>query len=252
MFGFSVKVYKATNDAAEGVSFRQLHSACGHSINQVKRCNHCATDVQMVDLVKGYEVSPNNFLTFSDDEIKALRPERLGVVKVDGYMADDEIQDGYFDGTVYFLAPDGKDHTTFVTFRQALGERWAVGKVVMYGRERVVAIRPVDRLLAMHFIRTHSELRSAADVPGFDKVPETANDEYAALMAQVMDAKTIRFDEVVLESDSYADAVRALIESRKAGLPAPAQPEAAPLGKATDLMAMLKASLAAAQSQPVQ
>lgn len=246
LFGFPVKVYKAANDPAEGVSFRQIHGACSHPINLVKRCNACAVDVHSADLLKGYEVAPGNFLTFTEDEIKGLRPERLGVLAIDGFVGIETVGDSYYDGSVYFLSPGGKDSTTFVTFRDALGPRMAIGKVVMYGRERVVTIRAAGKVLALHFLRTHAELRNADAVPGYDKLAEAANPAHLDLMGQLMDAKRVEFDDVVLESDSYADAVRALIASRVAGQPAPVQPEAPALAPVNDLAAMLKASLAAA------
>jgi DNA end-binding protein Ku len=250
LFGFPIKVYKATNDPSEGTGFRQVHAACSHPINQVKRCAHCEVDVPWGDLAKGVEVAPGEFITISDDDLKALKPEGDGTVKIDGYLAAGELDDAYLDGTVYFLSPTGPgkkiDTDTFTTFRDALNGRWAIGKVVMYGRERVVAIRALDRLLAMHFIRTHAEVRTVADVPGYANVPETAKAEYLALMAQVMDRSPIVIDDVVLESDAYADAVRALVAARVAGSPV-AQAAAAAAPAATggvDLMAMLRASLA--------
>ena len=72
-------------------------------------------------------------------------------------------------GTVYFLAPGGRDHTTFITFRDALGGRWAVGKVVLYGREQVFAIR------------------NPLDVPSYDQIPDVSKVDHVTLMAQLMD-----------------------------------------------------------------
>jgi len=246
MFGFSTKVYKAINDPTSGIEFRQIHDACQQPINYVKRCHTCSTDVEQSNILKGYEVAPGNFLTFTDAEIKALRPEKLGVVAVDGYLPPDDVDSAYHDGTVYYLAPDGKDFTTFVTFREALQGRWAVGKVVMYGRERVCAIRAVEKMLVMHLLRTHAEIRDVADVPKYDKVPETANPQFVDMMGQLMTAKTLRFDDVVLEADSYVESVKQLIQARLEGQPMPEQPVAAAAPGGLDLMAALQASLAAA------
>ena len=247
LFGFPVKVYKGTNDPNDGVQFRQIHAACGTPINQVKRCATCDVDVPYADLGKGYELAPGNILAFTEAEIKALKPEKSGVLKIDGYMDADEIDAAYQNGVSYFLSPGGKDHATFATFRDALGDKWAVGKVVLYGREQVVAIRAVERVLGMHVIRAHSELRNPADVPSYDKIPAASKPEHVALMAQLMGATTIRLDDVAFDSDSYADAVKALVAARAAGQPNPTQPDAEPIPQANDLMAMLKASLAAKQ-----
>lgn len=254
MFGFPVKVYKATDDPGEGIGFRQLHKKCGNPINQVKRCQHCAEDVPSVDLLKGYEDQPGTFLKFTDEEIKALKPEAAGTIKIDGYVDGEAIDAAYQDGTVYFLSPDRGDKKkgevdTFVTFREALAGRWAIGKVVMYGREHVVAIRSVDRMLAMHFIRTHAELRNVSDIPGYTDVPEQARPDYVEMMAQLVAAQRILVEDVVLESDSYTVAVQGLIDARRAGQAAPPAPEAKPVPTGVDLMAMLKASVAAVKEK---
>lgn len=245
LFGFPVKVYKAINDPSEGVAFRQIHGACKTPINQVKRCQTCNVDVPYGDLMKGYEIAPGNFLAFTEAEIKALRPENAGVLKVDGYMAADEVDATYHTGSVYYLAPGGKDHTTFATFREALGERYAVGKAVLYGREHVVVIRAVERVLSMHLVRAHGEIRNVEDVPSYDKIPGAAKAEHVALMDQLMGASVLRLDDVAFDSDSYADAVKALIAARTAGAPDPTPADAAPVPQANDLMAMLQKSLAA-------
>jgi DNA end-binding protein Ku len=247
LFGFPVKVYKATNDPNEGVQFRQLHGECKTPINLVKRCKTCNVDVAQDELLKGYELAPGNFLAFTEAEIKALKPEKAGMLKVDGYLTADEIDPAYHNGSVYFLAPGGKDPTTFTTFRDALGDRWAVGKVVLYGREQVVAIRAVEHVLSMHVVRAHNEIRSPLDVPSYDKIPGSSKADHVQLMEQLMNQSALRLDDVAFDSDSYADAVKALIEARKAGQPNPSPTETAPVTQASDLVAMLKASLAAAK-----
>ena len=247
LFSFPVKVYKATDDPSEGVKFRQIHGACKTPINLVKRCSCCNVDVATPDLMKGYEIAPGNFLAFTEDEIKALKPEKSGILGIDGFMPEDEIDAAYLNGTTYFLSPGGKDNTAFTTFREALGSRWAVGKVVLYGREQVVAIRATANILGLHVLRAQSELRVPTDVPSYDKIPTTSKPEHIDLMGQLMDAKPLRLDDVAFDSDSYADAVKALIAARKAGAPDPAPASETPAPQATDLMAMLKASLVVAR-----
>ena len=252
MFGFPVKVYKAMNDPSEGIGFRQIHNKCSQPINQVKRCHTCNEDVQQADLLKGYEHAPGKFVTFTEQEIKELKPEAAGTLKIDGYLAAEEIDPNYFDGAGYYLSPDGKDFTTFATFRDALAGRWAIGKVVMYGREHVVALRAVERVLELHWLRTHAEFRDINDVPGYNKIPESASREYVEMMSQLMAAQGIALDDVVLDIDSYTEEVKKLIKSRVDGTEPPqAATSTVKKTSAVDLMAMMKASLEAAKSATV-
>lgn len=247
MFGFGVKLYKAMDDAGSGIGFRQVHASCGTPIHQVKRCAKCECDATTDQLLKGYEFQPGKFVTFTDDEVKSVKPENDGVLKVLGYLSTDAIDPAFFDGGVWFLAPADKDMTTFATFRDALNGRWAVGRVVMYGREHVVAVRATDRVLSLHYIRTHAEFRSVENIPSVGKIPETAAPEYIAMMSQLMDAKRVDFDEVVLEHNAADVALQKMVDARVAGEALPIATVAEPpKTSAVDLMAMLKASLAAA------
>ncbi len=243
LFGFSTKVYKSIDDPADAVSFKQLHSTCREPITQVKRCNKCNVDVPYGDILKGYPTGPNTYLAFTEAEVKAIKPAAEGVIKIDGYVGADDIDTAFLSGVMYYLAPNDKMATTFATFRDALNGRWALGKVVMYGREYVAAIRAVERILAMHFLRSTAEIRNPANVPAYDKIPEFATDEHIELMSQLIDNSLVNISDVMLESDTYADAVRSLVKARMDGMPDP-MPAAAPsLPNTPDLMKMLKASL---------
>lgn len=244
LFGFPVAVYKATNEPTEGIAFRQLHRVCSTPINQVKRCATCNADVPTSDLVKGYPEG-TAFITITDDELKALKPEAAGIISIAGYLSHDEIDESFHVGSVYYLKPGGKDPTTFATWREGLEGRFAIGTVVMYGREHVVAIRAFDRLLALHMLRSKAEVRLAADVPGYDKVPTTARPEHVELMRQLIERESITFDDVVIEKDKYVTAVQELIESKRTGVPLAGRPAPPAPHQSADIMAALKASLAA-------
>lgn len=251
LFGFPVSVYKATEEPTSGISFKILHDKCSAPINRKDSCSSCGEAVTSANSVKGFAEADGSYTILTDAEVKAVKPEAAGSLAITGYMPQIEMDPSYLDGDVYYLSPDrgdkGKgDTATFVTFRDALGDRFAIGSVVMYGREHIVAIRAFQNVLAMHFVRTHAEVRDIARIPGVDSIPTTAQADYVAMMAQVMDAKAISFPEVALESDSYADALKALIEAKRAGRPVVAEAPS-PRQMATDLQAMLLASLAQAR-----
>ena len=243
LFGFPVKVYKATDGGSDGVSFRLLHAKCGTPINMPKLCRCCNVELSTADMVKGFEVAPGEFVRVTQDELDALKPERAGVLKIAGYVEADSLDAAYANGAVWFLSPGGKDAAAFVTWRDALGKRAALGTVVMYGKEHVVAIQRRGKALILRQIRTEAEVRDVADVPGYEGIPAVASTEHLRLMEQVMDAAEIGFHDVKLAGDAYAEAVRALIASKQTGEPM-AQVEEKPVATG-DLMAALKASLAA-------
>ena len=247
LFGFPVSIYKATDEPTSSVSFKILHEGCNKPINRKDSCSGCGATVTKTNSVKGFAEPDGSFLVFTEDEIKAMRPKNDGSLAITGYLPQVEMDPSYLSGDVYYLAPQDKsDPVTFATFRDALGPRFAIGSVVMYGREHIVAIRAFQSVLAMHFVRNHAEVRDIADLPGLAGIPNAAPAEYVSMMEQFMSATSMSFPEVALESDGYADAVMAAVEARRGGKPAP---EAAPVAQqlaVNDLKAALMASLAAA------
>jgi len=248
LFSFPVGVYKSTDDATTGIGFRQVHSVCGKPIAQKRTCAHCDNhDVSFADIRKGFEVGPDQFITIADEELKALRPEKDGVLEVLGFMEPDGLGDTRYVETSYFLMPGGKDATTFATFRESLGGRYAVGRVVLYGRDHIVAIEAFYAGLMMHVLRSKAELRDITEAPSYGKIPTTAREDHCTLMRQFMDMKQVRLADVAIAKDRYVTAVEQLIEAKRAGteLPAPTAIEPS-AGPTVDLMAALRASLEAA------
>ena len=54
----------------------------------------------------GYEVGGGRYVTFDDEEMKAVRPKSNRVIEVADFVALDEIDPIYFENT-YWLVPDG-------------------------------------------------------------------------------------------------------------------------------------------------
>lgn len=249
LFGFPVACYKADDEPTKGIGFNQIHSKCGSQINRPTVCRHCNEDVATADILKATDFNGVK-VQVTDAELKALKPEAEGTCTLTGYMPADELDPSYIEGAVFFLAPDrgdkGKgDQTTYATFRDALKGRYAIGSVVMYGREHIVAIRAVGKVLSMHYVRSHAEVRASNDLPRFDEIPAQATGEYVEMMSQVIDKQMIGFADVAIDRDSYVAAVEALLTAKAAGAEAPAAPESKPAAAVVDLKAMLLASLAA-------
>jgi DNA end-binding protein Ku len=243
LFSFPVKVYKATDDP-DGVSFKLVHTACGGGISQPRQCAACNTQVPSDQVAKGFQVGPNQFVTLSADELSSLKPENEHQLQVQGYVSAQSVDLNQFQGTRYLLAPGGKDSSAFATWRDALKGRFALAKVVMYQRDRLVAIRAEGKILSLHYLREKSEHRSAAEIPGIEFIPETCDPKHLTLMSKVMDKTTVKVEDVVIEKDRYVAAVEALVATKlSGGTVQPAAAVEAPVG-AMSLMAALEAVLA--------
>ena len=56
-------------------SFNQIHKKCMERINYIKYCPHCKKEVNNKDIVKGYEYSKDEYITFDKEEFDKLKGE---------------------------------------------------------------------------------------------------------------------------------------------------------------------------------
>ena len=88
----------------KGIAFHFLHKVDGQPLKYVKMCTKDDKIVPWDEVVRGYEVSKNEYITFDKKELDAARPEsdsRIRISKFVDYFSVDPI---YFDKT-YALMP---------------------------------------------------------------------------------------------------------------------------------------------------
>jgi DNA end-binding protein Ku len=90
-----VKVYAATNARAE-VSFHLLHN-CGSRLKQKYHRIAEDIDVPRDELVKGYELEMDHFVTFTEDELDALDEDALGAVEITGFVDAATVDPVYYE-----------------------------------------------------------------------------------------------------------------------------------------------------------
>lgn len=200
-----VRAYSATA-AAEDIRLNQLHAGCGQRIRYRKTCP-LHGEVEADQITSAYEYATGQFVVIDDDELDRLYSPTERAVTIDGFVDPGEIDQRYLTGRTYYLVPDGKvgEKAYSLLVRGMKDERrWAVAKVAMHGREHVVLLRPVGRLLAMQFLHFSSQVRE----------PEYVERE---LSAKLLDAKRTKRLDCSAYRDHYKDDLRRLIEAKVAG-----------------------------------
>src|SRR5215831_11430401 len=94
-----IRMYTAASSA--GVSFNLLHAKCGSRIRQQ---TYCPVDKEVVDrtaLVKGYEVQKDEYVRFTDEELKSLEGEASKVIDIAEFVPLAKVDPIYFDKTYY-------------------------------------------------------------------------------------------------------------------------------------------------------
>ncbi len=158
-----VEVYNATESASD-ISFRQIHKPSGRRVNYEKMVpgvGKIAND----DIVKGYEVDADTYVTLEADEIDSLKLESKKTIDLVQFVETAEVDYRFFERP-YFVAPaDTLAGEGFVVIRDALRSSGKLGlaQVTIGGREWLVAIGPLGDGLVMELLRYADELRDPAD-----------------------------------------------------------------------------------------
>ena len=100
-----VKLFSAANTSS-GISFNLLHAKCGSRVKQQYICpkeNNIV--VPREEMRKGYEFSKDQYVLFTDEELKNLEEESTQTIEVTEFVPVSAIDPIYFD-KAYYLGPD--------------------------------------------------------------------------------------------------------------------------------------------------
>jgi DNA end-binding protein Ku len=242
LVSIGVEIFNAVESKSE-ISFRQIHKPSGRRVNYEKIVQGIGK-IDNSDIVKGYEVDTDTYVTLEPEEIDAVKLESKKTIDLVQFVDAKDIDYRYFERP-YFVAPsDQLAGEGYVVIRDALRKTGKVGlaQVTIAGREWLVAIAPLEDGLVMEMLRYSDELRKPADF--FDEVPNIKPDkEMIDLAVQLIDKKSARFDPQRFE-DHYATALKALIRDKLKGHKIIAHEETPVKGtNVVDLMEALKRSV---------
>ena len=242
-----IKVFPAT-ESSGSISFNQLHGECQTRIQQKRWCPHCNREVPNSEILKGYEFEKGRYVVMSDEEFDQVRPESTRVIDLVQFADAAAIDPMYVDRT-YYLAPDGgMAGDAFAVMRDGMQGKVGVGKLALYGREYLVAVRPHGKGIVMHTLHHAAEIRGIDAVEELNAVPEKVKPEEIKLARQVIQTFEQPLD-LANYRDEYREGLQRIIDAKIAGqeVVTSAAPDAPP--KVVNLMDALKKSLDAVSVQ---
>jgi DNA end-binding protein Ku len=235
-----IKVFPAT-DASATVSFNQLHAECQTRIQQKKWCPKCSREITNTEIVKGYEFEKGHYVVVDEQDIEKVRPQSTRVIDLVQFANDNEIDPIYVD-RAYYLAPDGPMAAqAFAVMREGMLGKAGIGKLALYGREYLVAVRPRDKGLVMYTLHHAAEVRSMNAIDELGEVPDKIKAPEMKLAKQVIETFEGELNLADFK-DEYQDELRRIIDAKIAGREVVAPEEEAP-AKVVNLMEALRKSL---------
>jgi DNA end-binding protein Ku len=242
-----VKLYSAVS--RKTVRFHQIDAESGGRVRQ-KRVGPDGDEVSYEQIVKGYEIGPDRYVTITPEELESLEPEKTRTIDIEDFVDLEDIDPIFYDHP-YYLAPDTGAAKAYRLLVDAMDDsgKVAIARVVLRSKEHLVAIRPRSGVLAMETMLFADEVipPDALDELSTDGEVKTSDRELE-MAKQLIDSLTADFEPEKYR-DEYRERVLDMIERKAQGETVVIETPAEAPAKVPDLMAALEASIASAKGQ---
>jgi DNA end-binding protein Ku len=153
-----VSFYTATK--SEDVHFNLLHESCGSRVNRKWWCPQHEEIVSADELIRGYAIAKNKYVTFTDEEIETLETDDNRALEITEFLDLQQIDPVFFE-KAYFLGPAAGGGKTYKLLAEAMRKehRVALARWVSGNREHLVIIRPFQSGLVLHTMYYADEVR---------------------------------------------------------------------------------------------
>jgi DNA end-binding protein Ku len=119
-------------------------------------------EVAYEDLVRGYEVEPEAYVFLEPAEIERVRPSPSRVIDLEEFVRLEDIDPVYFE-KAYHVAPAHGAEKPYELLLRTLKEsgRVGIGRFVLRTKPHLVALRPMENILALETLYFGDEVRDA-------------------------------------------------------------------------------------------
>jgi DNA end-binding protein Ku len=204
------------------------------------------------DVVKGFEIEPNRYVTVSESELESLAPERSRSIDIEQFVAARELDPIYFD-TSYYVVPEFDHVRSFAVLLEGMRQtdRLGLSWIVLRRKRHLAALRAYQGLMVLTTLFHADEV-----LPWSDLAPPLPLDlsqrerEMAKLLIETLSGPF----EPERYRDEYRERLLGLLEERgaSAATAAPAPEELIPATGIEELMAALQASVDRARQQKAE
>ena len=238
-----VKLYNAIKK--KSIHFNQLRKSDGCRIRLKKVCPSDGTEVPADNIVKGYEISPEQYVVVTSEELEAIQPKNARTIAIEDFVNLDQIDPLYYNNC-YYLTPDkGAGNAYFLLLAAMQSTRKvAIARVVMRNKEYLTAIRPMGKALALSTMHFADEIIAAVELEELPTDVSEPSKKELVMAEQLIESLTTDF-EAGKYHDQYYQQIMDMLEKKAEGQTVINQPDVKEGGKVIDLMAALEASISA-------
>ena len=199
----------------KSVTFKFLHKTDDSPLRYERVCIKENKAVPWQEVVKGYEVRKGEFVVFTNEELKAARPESDQKIRIDKFIDYFSIDPVYFDRS-YILTPDkSKDaYSLLLTALEKTGKA-GVGRITLRTKEYPVLVHPYKGALVLTTLRYAYEVADPGKLEEITKLKEPKKEELDLAKKIVTDLSG-EFD-ITEYKDTFKENVDELVQKKTKG-----------------------------------
>ena len=208
-----VKLYAMTFD--KSVSFRFLHKTDGQPLKYERVCIKEDKVVPWEETTKGYEISRDQFIVFSKEELQAAKPESDRRIRIDKFVDYLSVDPVYFERS-YALTPekDPEAYSLLLTALQGMGKA-AVGRLTLRTKEYPILVHPYKNALVVTTLRYAYEVADPGKLDELKELKEPKKEELDLAKRIIADLSG-EFD-ISEYKDTYEEKIEGLIQKKMQG-----------------------------------
>ena len=212
-----------------------------HQVLQSERGEEIRPD----DLIKGYEIAPNEFAAIDPQEIKAAEIETSDTIDLFHFVKTTKIDPIYFERS-YYVAPDSGAEKGYALLLETMRREECLGiaRIGMHRREHMLILRPSEGYLVAYTMFYANEVRPA---PHLELTAEFSNKELSMARALIKGYEG-DFDPKQFK-DLYQERISKIFEAQVDNRIEMDPAHAIPTSGAPDLKEQIRLSLAQIESK---
>jgi DNA end-binding protein Ku len=238
-----VKLYSMIYD--KGITFHFLHKTDGQPVKYVKMCTKEDKIIPWNEVVRGYEVAKNEYVTFEKGELEAVKPESDKRIRINKFVDYFSVDPVYFDRTYALLPDKSKDAYGLLLKALERTNKAGAGRITLRTKEYPALLHPYKGALVLTTLRYAYDV---VDPHDFEKLGKLEEPQKAELDLAVKIVKDLSGDFDITEfKDTYMQRIQKLVEEKVKGEKITV--EKAPEVEAKGLMVALRETLKQLEQQ---
>lgn len=147
------------------VSFRLLHATDYSPLARKMFCPKQEEIVPPEEIIRGYELGPDNYLPITSEELASVSPQRSRTIEIVEFIDMTEVDPIYFDHP-YYLVPLKGGEKAYRLLAEIMARTNSAGlaKFVLAEREYLVAVKSEEGALALVTLHYSEEILPADDI----------------------------------------------------------------------------------------